>query len=128
VSLAAVGWTGDVISLAGLRGRGRHGWFAHEQVDGQDFVVDVALGVDTAAAARSDDLADTADYGALADAVVGVVEGEPVRLIETLAHRVADVCLADPHVRAVEVVVHKPQAPLRVGFDDVTVRITRQAG
>ena len=116
----------DTVRLVGLRGRGRHGWFAHERDDGQDFVIDVELEVDTRSAAASDDLADTVDYGSLGVQVVAVVEGEPVRLIETLAQRIADVCLAAERVDAVLVTVHKPQAPLTVPFEDVVVAIRRE--
>jgi dihydroneopterin aldolase len=65
------------------------------------------------------------DYGLLAARVVGIVEGEPVNLIETLAQRIADGCLAEPLVEQVEVTVHKPDAPIRVSFEDVTVTVTR---
>jgi 7,8-dihydroneopterin aldolase/epimerase/oxygenase len=54
-----------------------------------------------------------------------VVEGEPVNLIETLAERLAVVCLADPRVRAATVTVHKPQAPIPLAFEDVSVTIRR---
>jgi 7,8-dihydroneopterin aldolase/epimerase/oxygenase len=118
----------DVVALRGLRATGRHGWYEHERVEGQPFVVDVELRLDTRTAAASDDLADTVDYGTLAADVVALVEGEPVRLVETLAQRVADRCLADPRVRAVRVTVHKPQAPMTVPFDDVTVTVVRGRG
>jgi dihydroneopterin aldolase len=65
------------------------------------------------------------DYGALATRVVAVVEGEPVNLIETLAGRIANVCLAEPRVEQVEVTVHKPFAPVAAPLDDVTVTIRR---
>jgi dihydroneopterin aldolase len=116
----------DVVALRGLRGTGRHGWYERERAEGQPFVVDVELRLDTRAAAASDDLADTVDYGTLAADVVALVEGEPVRLVETLAQRVADRCLADPRVRAVRVTVHKPMAPVAVAFDDVTVTVVRR--
>lgn len=119
--------TPDRIALHGLRGRGRHGVLDHERRDGQGFVVDVVLGLDTRAAAASDDLADTVDYGGLARRVVDLVEGPPVDLIETLAQRIADLVLAEPLVNEVEVTVHKPQAPVTVPFDDVTVSIRRQS-
>jgi 7,8-dihydroneopterin aldolase/epimerase/oxygenase len=115
----------DRVALLGLRGHGRHGWFAHETEQGQTFVVDVVLHLDTRAAAGSDNLADAVDYGEVGRAVLAVVEGEPVRLIETLAQRVADSCLRDPRIEAVEVVVHKPEAPMTVPFDDIEVRIYR---
>jgi dihydroneopterin aldolase len=115
----------DRIALRGLAARGRHGWFQEEQETGQEFRADVVLGVDTRAAAASDDLADTVDYGVLAERVVGVIAGEPVKLVETLAQRIADVCLAFAHVKDVEVTVHKPEAPVPVPFGDVTVTIRR---
>lgn len=116
----------DRIELTGLRARGFHGVFHDERRDGQDFVVDVVLHLDLAAAAASDAVADTVHYGELAEAVHAVVTGEPVDLIETLAVRIADVCLADPRVWAAEVAVHKPQAPIAVAFGDVVVRVRRE--
>ena len=65
----------DRITLTGLTARGNHGVFDFERRDGQDFVVDVELELDTAPAARTDDVADTVDYGALAEALVAVVGG-----------------------------------------------------
>jgi dihydroneopterin aldolase len=115
----------DRITLRGVAAQGRHGWLPHEREAGQQFRVDLSLGVDTSKAAVSDDLADTVDYGMLAERVAGVVAGEPVNLIETLAQRIADVCLDDALVRDVEVTVHKPEAPMPVPFDDVTVTIRR---
>jgi len=115
----------DRIALRGLLVRGHHGVFESERSEGQDFVVDVTLDVDTSAAARSDDLADTTDYGALALTIAGIVSGEPVNLLETLADRVATACLADPRVTSVEVSVHKPAAPIPLTFDDVVVTIVR---
>ncbi len=116
----------DRITLRGLRGIGHHGVYEEERRDGQTFVVDVVLELDTRPAAASDEVADTVHYGELAELVVGVVEGEPVNLVETLAQRVADVCLAQPKVGAVEVTVHKPDAPVGVPFDDVAVSIVRR--
>ena len=56
----------DRIELRGLKVRGNHGVFDHERADGQDFVVDITVWIDLADAATSDDLADTFDYGVLA--------------------------------------------------------------
>jgi dihydroneopterin aldolase len=118
----------DLITLTGLRVRGFHGVFEHERRDGQEFVVDATLEVDTAAAAASDDLADTVDYGDLAQRLAAVVAGEPVDLIETLVARLAGECLADPRVHAATVTVHKPQAPIPLAFADVAVTIRRERG
>lgn len=116
----------DRIAVTGIAVRGFHGVLEHERRDGQTFVVDVALGVDTRPAAATDDLARTVDYAAVAADVVAIVAGEPVDLIETLAARLADACLARDLVEAVEVVVHKPDAPVGVPFDDVTVTVVRR--
>lgn len=116
----------DRIAVTGIAVRGFHGVLEHERRDGQTFVVDVAMGVDTRAAAASDDLALTVDYSAVAADVVAIVSGEPLDLIETLAQRLADACLARELVEAVEIVVHKPDAPVGVPFDDVTVTVVRR--
>jgi len=97
-----------------------------EREHGQEFRVDVELELDTRAAASSDDLSETVDYADLADRLAVVVSGKPVDLIETLAARLADVCLSDSRVRAVTVEVHKPHAPVAVRFDDIAVRIRRE--
>lgn len=116
----------DTVALRGLKVFGRHGVFAHEREDGQIFVVDLALRLDTAPAAAGDDLSRTVHYGVVAEEVAAVVSGEPVDLIETLAQRIADTCLGHEAVQEVEVTVHKPDAPISVPFDDVTVTITRR--
>jgi 7,8-dihydroneopterin aldolase/epimerase/oxygenase len=115
----------DRIVLAGLRARGRHGVYDFERADGQDFVVDVVLELDLAAAAASDDVTDTVHYGELAGRLVKIIEGEPVNLIETLADRLVTSCLADVRVAAATVTVHKPQAPIPHEFVDVAVTLRR---
>ena len=115
----------DRITLRGLRVHGRHGVLPEERENGQEFVVDVVLKLDTREAADSDDLAKTADYGALAQRLADEVAGEAYDLIETLAARLADVCLLHPRVFEVEVTVHKPHAPIDLDFDDVAVTVVR---
>lgn len=115
----------DRIRLSGLKARGHHGVYDFERRDGQDFVVDVELELDLARAAATDDVADTVHYGELAGGLVDVIAGEPVNLIETLADRLATVCLADARVAAATVTVHKPQAPIPHEFADVAVTVRR---
>jgi dihydroneopterin aldolase len=116
---------GDRLALRGLRAHAHHGVFEDERREGQEFVVDVELGLDTRPAAAGDDLSATVHYGELAERLHGALAGDPVDLIETLAQRLADVCLAEPPVTWVEVTVHKPDAPIRVAFDDVSLTIHR---
>ncbi|MEV0979833.1 MULTISPECIES: dihydroneopterin aldolase [unclassified Streptomyces] len=115
----------DRVALRGLKARGHHGVFPKEREEGQTFIVDLVIGLDTRPAAADDDLAKTVHYGIVAEEVVAVVQGEPVDLIETLAERIAQVCLKHEGAKEVEVTVHKPDAPITVPFDDVTVTITR---
>ena len=117
--------TPDRITLTGVRVRAHHGVFDFEREQGQEFVIDVAVAVDLAAAASGDDLGRTVHYGELAEAVVEAVRRDPVDLIETVAERVAAVALAYPAVEEVEVTVHKPEAPISVPFADVSVTILR---
>ncbi|MCY7364931.1 MAG: dihydroneopterin aldolase [Frankiaceae bacterium] len=115
----------DRITLKGLRVRGFHGVLPEERCDGQEFVVDVVLALDLAPAAATDNVADTVHYGELAERLAAVVAGEPVDLVETLADRLATVCLSYDRVQRAEVTVHKPSAPIPLSFDDVSVTLVR---
>lgn len=115
----------DRIELRGLRVFARHGVLDSERRNGQEFVIDAVLWLDTRPAAGSDDLSKTVDYGALANRLARLAEDPPVRLIETLAERLAADCLSEPLVAEVEITVHKPQAPIAQPFRDVTVVIRR---
>lgn len=117
----------DTISLTGLKIFAHHGVLDFERENGQEFLVDLQLGVDTTRAAETDDVADTVHYGELADRIVQIVSGDPVDLIETLAHRIAGAVLEDGRVRHVSVTVHKPQAPISHEFTDVAVTVHRVA-
>ncbi|AXH97168.1 dihydroneopterin aldolase [Ornithinimicrobium avium] len=117
---------GDLVRLTGVRAFGHHGVLDHERRDGQDFVVDVVLSLDLRPAGESDELARTVNYAQVAADVVDVVTGEPRDLIETVAEEIAARTLARPLVEAVEVTVHKPQAPVGVPFGDVEVVVRRQ--
>ena len=116
----------DELSIVGIECYGHHGVFDFERTEGQVFIVDLTLGLDTRSAAASDDLRDTIDYGSLVMRVKAAVERDPVDLIETLAQRIADECLLDDRVGYARVTVHKPTAPIRATFADVALTITRK--
>jgi 7,8-dihydroneopterin aldolase/epimerase/oxygenase len=117
----------DRITLTGLTARGFHGVFPEEKRDGQDFTTDVVVHLDAAPAATHDDLALTVNYAQVAEAVLRVVTGEAMDLIETVADRIARSILAEqPVARAVEVTVHKPHAPIEADFADVAVTVVRE--
>ena len=115
----------DRITLSGLSVFGYHGVYEHEKRDGQQFLVDIALRLDLSAAAATDDLARTVNYGELAALAAAVISGPPKDLIEAVAGEIADRVLATYPVSAVEVTVHKPSAPIPLTFADVSVTISR---
>ena len=114
--------------LTGLTVTGYHGVYPEERREGQPFIVDVVLELDTKPAAASDDVLDTVHYGELALRLAAVVEGAPVNLLETLVSRLVDVCMDDQRVVAAEVTVHKPKAPIPLDFADVAVTVRRERG
>lgn len=119
---------GDRIELRGLTVRGNHGVFAHERRDGQDFIVDITVWFDQLRAAASDDLANTVDYGALAQGAADIVAGPARDLIETVAAEIAEHVMTDQRIGAVEVTLHKPSAPIPLVFHDVAVVARRSRG
>lgn len=118
----------DRIEIRDLRLVGIHGVLPEERTRAQPFSVDIVAWVDMEAAQHSDDLSDTVDYGALAQAAAEVVGGRSYQLLEALAGRLASALLiVDPRLEAVEVSVHKlrPPVPLDVGSAGVRVRRAR---
>lgn len=113
--------SGDRITLTGLRMHGHHGVHEHERAHGQEFVVDATIWLDLGPAAATDRLSATLDYGALAQRAARIISGQPCNLIETVAARIATDLLTDQRVEAVEVTVHKPQAPIPLPFADISV-------
>lgn len=113
----------DRIELRGLTVRGNHGVFDFEKREGQDFVIDVTLHTSVSRAGCTDDIAETVHYGELAEDVAHIVEDNTFDLIETLASRIAEHCL--DLAEHVEVVVHKPGAPIQRSFNDVSVSVAR---
>lgn len=115
----------DVIALRGITAEAVHGVLEKEWDAPQTFTVDLLLWVDTDRAALSDDIADTVSYAEIAEKAHAILVGPSVRLIETLGHKIADAALEDSRVRGVEVIVHKPEAPIDVSFTDVSVTIRK---
>lgn len=119
-------WDGhDVITIRGISATGFHGVFDHERREGQTFVVDVKVATSFRVSAASDDVSDTLDYGLMSQAVVEEIQGGPYNLIEKLASVIVDRLMRDFAPLAVQVTVHKPQAPISVPFGDVAVTMSR---
>jgi dihydroneopterin aldolase len=116
----------DRIEIMGVRGFGYHGVLESERRDGQEFSVDIVLGLPLAD--LDDDLERTIDYSVVAERAHAVIVGEPYQLIETVAERIVGACADIGPLEFMEVAVHKPSAPIAVPFDDVVVRIRREFG
>ncbi len=116
----------DSIRITGMVFFGYHGVFAEEQKIGQRFYVNVELYLDLAAAALSDEVSDTVDYGQVYKLVRDIVEGEPKKLIEAVAGEISNRVFAEyPQVMRVVVEVIKPSAPVPGIFDQVSARLDR---
>jgi dihydroneopterin aldolase len=116
----------DRIEIRDLRVTGTHGVLPEERERAQPFSVDIVAWVDMEAAQQSDDLTDTVDYGALAQAAADIVGGRSYRLLEALAGRLASALLIlDPRLEAVEVTVRKLHPPLALDVGSTGVRVRR---
>ena len=102
----------------------------HEQEAPQPLRIDLTLEADLHDAGITDELGDTADYGAVAEAAVAVVEEAKDVLLERLAARVAETVLVFPRVEAVDVTLTKlrPPIPVPVGTTAVRIHRTRAEG
>ena len=116
----------DRITLTGLECFGFHGVFDHEKREGQKFTVDLICWLDFAEAAATDDLAKTINYADLAQLAHNIVTGTPRDLVETVAVEIAETAMHTyPMLHAIEVTLHKPQAPIPHDFSDVAVTARR---
>ncbi|MDQ6838266.1 MAG: dihydroneopterin aldolase [Actinomycetota bacterium] len=118
---------GDRIELRGLRAMGTHGALPEEHQRAQPFEIDLDIVADLRGAGRSDDLADTVDYGSVVAAVAAVVGGPRANLLEHLAERIVAAVLSSgaPHAREVTVTVRKLRPPVPVDLASAAVTIVR---
>lgn len=115
----------DRIELRGLRLLATVGVLDHEQAQAQPIEVDLDVAIELEAAGRSDDLADTVDYGALC-ARLEEVASRPRALLEAMAEQMAQAVLdADPRVAGVEVAVRKLRPPVAQQLATSGVRVVR---
>jgi dihydroneopterin aldolase len=114
----------DRITLEGMSFMGRHGVRPAEREQAQEFKVDIEVGADLSEAGQTDKLVDTVDYTQVRAVAKTAIEGESVKLLETLAARIADRVLALPNVRSVSVRVAKRPASM-APIDAAAVHINR---
>ena len=118
----------DRIILSGMQFYGFHGANAEEKALGQTYVVDLAVEVDLAIPAQTDQLDDTVSYTHLYRAVKAVVEGESQNLLEGIAQSIAERILDEYSVASVQLTVKKPHPPIKgslVNYAAVEIYRTR---
>jgi|LauGreDrversion4_2_1035121.scaffolds.fasta_scaffold91365_2 dihydroneopterin aldolase/2-amino-4-hydroxy-6-hydroxymethyldihydropteridine diphosphokinase len=115
----------DHIYVNGLRLMALVGVLPHEREGEQPVQVDIDLEVDLAEAGLTDNLVDTANYGAIAEAVSEVVRMSSDVLLERLVARIAERCLQFDHVEVADVRLTKLRPPIAENLDSTAVRIVR---
>ncbi len=81
-----------------------------ERREKQDVLINLILWTDLRPAAANDSIEDAVDYSAVKKRIITLVEGSQYHLAETLADRIARLCLEQNAVQQVQVTVEKPTA------------------
>ena len=117
----------DRITLSSMRFECLLGATEEERTFPQLVEIDLVLEADLSAAAASDALADTVDYGPLVELTEQIVEGSSYNLLEGLAGALATVVLQrSATVEAVTVRVRKLAVPMDVSIDHAEVELRRE--
>ncbi len=116
----------DEIRIDNLQVYAYHGVFPEENEKGQPFFVNMVLYADTRAAGKEDELTLSTHYGEVCHFVTKWMQEHTYKLIETVAETVAkQVLLKFPLVQEIDVEIRKPEAPIGLPFESVSVKIHR---
>lgn len=116
----------DKIYLNELTFYGYHGVFPEENKLGQRFLVDLVLAMDLSEAGSTDAIDKTIDYGDVYERVRKIVEGKPVKLVETVAEKItAELLQSYERLQFCTVKVIKPDPPIPGHYRSVAVELTR---
>ncbi len=114
------------IRIKGLSIFAYHGVYDKEKEQGQNFIVNAVLHTNMEKAGKSDEISDAVDYGAVCKAIDLYVRENHFNLLEALAEHLAEELLfAFPEIEKAELEIGKPDAPIPLRFDMVSVKITR---
>lgn len=100
----------DTIFLRGLTAQCIIGFIDWERLTPQTVVIDLELPCDCEHAARTDSVADTVDYKRIAKRALAWVSDSKFHLVESLAHRLAMLLLAEFPLEWIRVSINKPGA------------------
>lgn len=116
----------DIIRIENLKVYAFHGVFPFENENGQNFYINADLAVDTEQAGIEDDLELSVDYGAVCELMARVMTSRTFRLLEAAAQAVAVAVLQRFRlVKQIDIEIRKPEAPIQMEFESVSVKITR---
>ncbi len=116
----------DEIRITGLKVFAYHGVYNDEKEDGQDFIVNAVLYTDTRSAGRKDELNCSTDYSSVCTVIKNTMVKERFNLIEAVAEKVAEeILLQFPMIKAVDIEIGKPEAPIPMEFECVSVKVHR---
>lgn len=119
-------WAKDEIRIEGLEVFAHHGVYPEETLNGQKFIVNTTLYTDISQAGRTDDLERTVNYGTVCRFLTDWMQGNTCQLLEAVAERLAAALLLEYRALAgVDLEVQKPQAPIKLPFGNVSVKVHR---
>jgi len=119
--------TGDYIKITNLKVFAHHGVFPEETRDGQDFYVNAKLFLDCRKAGKTDNLSDSLNYGEASHFITDFLQNHTYKLIESVAEQLAEAMLLSmPVLKGVKIELCKPNAPIGLPFENVSVTIERQ--
>lgn len=104
----------DTLTLNGLSFTAKHGYYEEEREHGNDFEVDLTFHANLRNAAEFDDLEQTIDYQKAEALIKEIMQGDSVKLIETLCHHIGKVLFQEfEMVQKLNVSVRKLNPPLK---------------
>ncbi len=116
----------DEIIIENLQVYAHHGVYQEENDNGQNFYVNAVLYTNTAKAGKDDNLELTTDYGKVCRFIHKLISENVYKLIETVAEKTAEAVLKEfPLVEGITLEIRKPEAPIGLEFQSVSVKITR---
>ena len=116
----------DQIRIDNLLVRAFHGVYADEKEKGQNFYINAVLYTDTRRAGIADELELSTDYSEVCTTIERAMTRTNYDLIETAAEHVAeDILLGHQHIKAVDIEIRKPNAPVPMEFESISVKIHR---
>ena len=115
------------IEITGLSLYTHHGVSDAEREVGQRLVVDLRLDMGETDATVTDSIEDTVDYAEVCQLVALVAQQRSHRTLERLCATIAKRLLADYDLEGVWVKATKPEPPIALAVEEVSVEVWREA-